>query len=148
MHRLPMPNYGTDPPYPRSFFAAISWCYPSALHTWVSSQPTSDFPALLRRHRLLAGLSQEALAERAGLSVRGVSDLERGMRHAPHPATIARLADALDLDEAARGALLLSATSGATAASAAVEAAGSGPARTDGPSKPVAATPVEERRWV
>jgi hypothetical protein len=37
----------------------------------VASQLTQDFPALLGRHRLVAGLSQEALAERAGLSVRG-----------------------------------------------------------------------------
>ena len=40
----------------------------------------AGFGAVLRRHRLTAGLSQEALAERAGLSVRGLSDLERGVR--------------------------------------------------------------------
>src|SRR5262244_2895187 len=74
-------------------------------------QPVHDFAALLRRHRLLAGLSQEALADRARLSVRGISDLERGVRRAPYPATIARLAEALELDAAAREALLLSATS-------------------------------------
>jgi transcriptional regulator with XRE-family HTH domain len=76
----------------------------------VASESTQQFPALLRRHRLLAGLSQEALAERAGLSVRGISDLERGLRRAPHPATCARLADALYLDDAAREALILAAT--------------------------------------
>ncbi len=38
------------------------------------------FGDLLRRLRLAAGLSQEALAERAGLSARGISDLERGAR--------------------------------------------------------------------
>ena len=69
-------------------------------------QPVQELAALLRRHRLLAGLSQEALAERAGLSVRGISDLERGMRRAPHPATLARLAEALDVDDAAREALM------------------------------------------
>ena len=53
------------------------------------------FGALLRRHRLAAGLSQEALAERAGLSVRGLSDLERGVRQAPHPDTVRRLVQAL-----------------------------------------------------
>jgi class 3 adenylate cyclase/tetratricopeptide (TPR) repeat protein len=73
-------------------------------------QPIPEFAALLRRHRLLAGLSQEALAERARLSVRGISDLERGLRRAPHPATIARLADALQLDSSAREALLIAAT--------------------------------------
>lgn len=45
------------------------------------------FGALLRRHRLRAGLTQEALAERAGLSPRGVIHLERGTRH-PYPDTV------------------------------------------------------------
>ena len=54
------------------------------------------FAALLRRHRLAAGLTQEALAERASLSARGISDLERGLK-APQPATVALLARALAL---------------------------------------------------
>src|SRR5215212_6082235 len=66
----------------------------------------AGFGAVLRRHRLAAGLSQEALAERAGLSVRGLSDLERGVRQAPYPATVARLADALSLDPEARATLV------------------------------------------
>jgi len=45
------------------------------------------FGVLLLRYRMAAGLSQEDLAERAGLSRRGISDLERGARRAPHPAT-------------------------------------------------------------
>ena len=36
------------------------------------------FGDLLRRYRLAAGLTQEALAERAGLSSDAVSTLERG----------------------------------------------------------------------
>ena len=35
------------------------------------------FGALLKRLRLAAGLTQEALAERAGLSVKALSELER-----------------------------------------------------------------------
>src|SRR5215831_4843851 len=58
--------------------------------------------SMLRRHRVTAGLSQEALAERAGLSVRGVSDLERGLSRAPRLDTLTRLADALNLNAAAR----------------------------------------------
>src|SRR5262245_59733785 len=73
---------------------------------WSFTTP-HNFSQLLRRHRLIAGLSQEALAERAGLSTRGISDLERGVRRAPHPATRARLADALGLAPAARQALAL-----------------------------------------
>jgi transcriptional regulator with XRE-family HTH domain len=35
---------------------------------------------LLRRYRAAAGLSQEALAKRAGFSRRGIADLEGGAR--------------------------------------------------------------------
>ncbi len=47
-----------------------------------------DFGALLRRYRTEAGLSQEALAERANLSVRAIRALENGERQAPYPATV------------------------------------------------------------
>jgi predicted ATPase/DNA-binding XRE family transcriptional regulator len=56
-----------------------------------------SFSALLRQHRIAAGLTQEELAERAGLSVRGISDLERGQRTRPHRITIDMLASALNL---------------------------------------------------
>jgi predicted ATPase len=59
----------------------------------------NTFGALLRRYRRAAGLSQEALAERALMSTRGVSDLERGVHKAPYRETVARLIDALDLDD-------------------------------------------------
>jgi predicted ATPase/DNA-binding XRE family transcriptional regulator len=65
----------------------------------------ADFGELLRRYRLAAGLTQEALAERTGLSVRGLSDLERGARRTPQPSTVRRLAQALDLSEAERADL-------------------------------------------
>ncbi len=60
------------------------------------------FGDLLRRHRLAAGLTQEDLAELAGLSVRGLSDLERGARRAPRRETILLLAEALHLSEEER----------------------------------------------
>ena len=66
--------------------------------------PTA-FGRELRRLRLRAGFSQEGLAERAGLSARGVSDLERGLRAAPHPETVRRLAEALGLSPDERLAL-------------------------------------------
>ena len=66
---------------------------------------SSEFGAELRRRRQAAGLTQDALAERAGLSVRGISDLERGLKRSPYPDTVARLADALGLSEAERAAL-------------------------------------------
>src|SRR5262245_16685505 len=69
------------------------------------STEDSDFASLLRRYRIDAGLSQEALAERAGLSTGAVSALERGERRAPYPATVRALATALGLASADRAVL-------------------------------------------
>ena len=74
----------------------------------MSSKPAS-FGEALRRLRAAAGLSQEDLAERAGLSVRGISDLERGARLAPHLHTVRLLADALGATDRDRAALLAAA---------------------------------------
>jgi predicted ATPase/DNA-binding CsgD family transcriptional regulator/DNA-binding XRE family transcriptional regulator len=65
----------------------------------------SSFGQLLRRHRLAAGLTQEELAERTGLSARAITDLERGVRRFPYPDTVARLADGLGLGERERDEL-------------------------------------------
>lgn len=69
------------------------------------------FGDMLRRLRRAVGLSQEALAERATLSWRTISDLERGIKRRPQQETFRLLADALDispqdralLEDAARG---------------------------------------------
>jgi len=63
---------------------------------------TLSFAMLLRQHRLAAALSQEALAERTGLSERGISNLERGVRRMPHLETVALLAEGLGLREEER----------------------------------------------
>jgi predicted ATPase len=55
------------------------------------------FGSLLKRHRLTAGLTHERLAERSTVSVRAISDLERGVSRRPHPDTVALLAGALQL---------------------------------------------------
>jgi predicted ATPase/transcriptional regulator with XRE-family HTH domain len=70
---------------------------------------TARFGSLLRQSRLAAGLSQEQLAERAGLSARAISALERGQRAAPRPETVRLLIDALGLAAPDRGALLAAA---------------------------------------
>ena len=59
--------------------------------------PALSFGELLRRYRGRAGLTQEELAQRAGLSVDAIGLLERGTRQRPHSDTIARLATALAL---------------------------------------------------
>ena len=71
-----------------------------------SAEGHEAFGSLLRRYRALAGLSQEALAERAGMSRRGVADLERGARRFPYPDTASRLASALELGDAERAAFM------------------------------------------
>jgi predicted ATPase/DNA-binding XRE family transcriptional regulator len=68
---------------------------------------------LLRQHRLQAGWSQEELAERADVSVRSISDIERGRQQRPHVGTVRRLADALELDETSRQ-LVMGAAVGST----------------------------------
>ncbi len=70
-----------------------------------SRVPSSRFGTLLRQYRRAAGLTQEALAERARLSWRAVQDLERGVNQAPRADTLALLAGALDLTPAERAAL-------------------------------------------
>jgi predicted ATPase/DNA-binding XRE family transcriptional regulator len=67
------------------------------------------FGALLRGCRVAAGLSQEELAERAGLSRRSIGDIERGVSRAPRKETVALLAHALDLSEKERAVFLGSA---------------------------------------
>src|SRR5262249_3536043 len=64
------------------------------------------FGDLLRRQRLAAGLTPEALAARAGLSVRGISDLERGIHAYPQRETVRMLVEALGVDGPTRAALL------------------------------------------
>lgn len=63
---------------------------------------SSDFGKLLRYYRISAGLSQEALAERACLSPFAISALERGHRRKPQAKTLVLLANALALDVAQR----------------------------------------------
>jgi transcriptional regulator with XRE-family HTH domain len=75
----------------------------------VETTPPSSFARLLKRYRLAAGLTQEALAERARLSREAVSALERGERQYPRPDTVDLLADALGLSDAERVALLAAA---------------------------------------
>jgi transcriptional regulator with XRE-family HTH domain len=64
------------------------------------------FGNLLRSHRAAAGLTQEALADRAGLSLDGISALERGIHRNPHAKTVAQLSRALGLEAADHEAMM------------------------------------------
>jgi transcriptional regulator with XRE-family HTH domain len=62
----------------------------------------APFGARLAAWRRSAGLSQEDLADRSGLSVRAISNLEHGRTRWPHPGSVSRLAGALGLTGQAR----------------------------------------------
>ena len=55
----------------------------------------APFSAELRRLREAAGLTQEELAGRGGLTAKAVGALERGEGKRPYPHTVRALADAL-----------------------------------------------------
>ena len=61
---------------------------------------TNSFGDLLKFYRSRTGLTQEDLAEKAGLSWRGISDLERGARRSPQKTTLRLLIKALALSAA------------------------------------------------
>lgn len=64
-----------------------------------------NFGQRLRALRLNAGMSQEALSHEAGVSVRALTDMERGRTRGPQRRTVRALAEALGLDAAAAGEL-------------------------------------------
>jgi transcriptional regulator with XRE-family HTH domain len=89
---------------PRTGALTTSTCYAGA-----DLGEEAAFGALLKRYRLAAGLTHEALAERAALSTRAISDLERGVSRAPRSETLALLVQALPLAPEQRAALVAAA---------------------------------------
>jgi tetratricopeptide (TPR) repeat protein/transcriptional regulator with XRE-family HTH domain len=82
----------------------------------VAEQLALSFAGLVRQLRAEAGLTQEELAEAAGLPVRTLSDLERGISRTAHKDTAGLLADALGLAGPARVAFIAVARGKAPAA--------------------------------
>lgn len=70
----------------------------------------TQFGAQLRALRQASGLTQEELADRAGLTANGVSALERGARTRPYPHTVRSLADALGVVSDERHRFIAAAT--------------------------------------
>src|SRR5438034_7163621 len=82
------------------WLASLQWASSGGHPEGSMQQPDADelpFAALLRHHRLQAGLTQQELADRSGISAQAVSALERGWRQNPRRDTVAMLADALGL---------------------------------------------------
>jgi len=77
----------------------------------MAQPPALEFAGLLRQLRAEARLTQEELAEAAGLSPRSVSDLERGINRTARKDTALLLAGALGLTEPVR-ALFVAAARG------------------------------------
>jgi tetratricopeptide (TPR) repeat protein/transcriptional regulator with XRE-family HTH domain len=72
----------------------------NAVESRKSEEPASQtFGVLLRRLRRAAGLTQEELAELAGLSARAIADIERGRTSRPYRSSVRALAAALNLSE-------------------------------------------------
>jgi transcriptional regulator with XRE-family HTH domain len=70
------------------------------------------FGTVLREQRVVSGLTQEELAERSGLSVRAIRNLEIGRTERPQQQSVELLAAALELDDLARTELLRAARPG------------------------------------
>ena len=68
------------------------------------------FGTRLRNARLAAGLTQENLAERTGITPNAIGALERGEHRFPYPATVRALANALALTEDERATFLAAGT--------------------------------------
>ena len=79
----------------------------------MTSGAPRSFGAQLKALREAAGFTQEELATIAGLSVKGVSALERGERRRPHVETVRALSAALDVTGEIRDALIRSARAAA-----------------------------------
>jgi predicted ATPase/transcriptional regulator with XRE-family HTH domain len=116
----------------------------------MNEDQAATFGRLLRRYRLDAGLSQEELAERAGLSVQAISALEREARQTPHLETMRLLAAALTLSPEQQATLARAvnrrrgpALKTATAETATAATPAAAPAASPAPAAlPIPATPL------
>jgi WD40 repeat protein/transcriptional regulator with XRE-family HTH domain len=92
----------------------------------VTEQPALSFAGLLRQLRAEARLTQEELAAAAGVSLRSVSNLERGINRTAHKDTAVLLAGALGLTGPAGELFVAAARGNVPAAEVLAVAAGAG----------------------
>ncbi|MCP2314542.1 helix-turn-helix domain-containing protein [Kitasatospora paracochleata] len=95
-----------------------------------------EFGRLIRQWRLRAGLTQEELAGRSGLSSRTIRDLERGRVRQPRLSSVRLLADSMKLTEQERDRLTVAAQPSTAAPSDRPEAVATPPEPTPSPAAP------------
>lgn len=100
------PQVVETPPVPRDLTERVLSRVFQPDWSEVVHRPSRNFGTLLKKFRGAAGLTQEELAERSGLTVQAISLLERSARRRPRPSTVLFLASALGLSEADRLSLL------------------------------------------
>jgi len=116
---------------------------PSADDVTIDRGP--QFGERLRLLRQAAGLTQEELAERSGLTPAAVGMLERGERRRPYPQTLRALAEALELPAAERVSFFRTvARRGATVIDSAAAGTAMSAGRISSPPSPL--TPLVGRR--
>jgi WD40 repeat protein/transcriptional regulator with XRE-family HTH domain len=116
----------------------------------VAEQPALSFAGLLRRLRAETKLTQEELAEAAGVSARSVSNLERGVNRTAHKDTAVLLAGALGLTGPAEELFVAAARGNVPAALVLAAAEGTGPrpgAVTGSPYRGLAAFEEQDAGW-
>lgn len=86
----------------------------------------------LRALRRSSGLSIEELASRAGLSVRAISEIERGRTRRPHPNTMRRISGALGLEQMTQDRSSAAGAAGAVASGPGEDGAAPAGTHTDG----------------
>jgi tetratricopeptide (TPR) repeat protein/DNA-binding XRE family transcriptional regulator len=74
----------------------VRWDHGAGIGRWQSGTGWM-FGAQVRAHRQRLGMTQEELAGRTGVSVRGIRNLEAGRTGRPRPGTVRLLADAFEL---------------------------------------------------
>lgn len=72
----------------------------------VADEAGTALGRMLRRQRTEAGLTQQEVAERSGLSMRTVGNLERGSSRRPYPASVRRFARAVGMSGSAAEELI------------------------------------------
>ena len=108
----------------------------------MAGEQPGGLAAFVRRLRLRAGLTQDELAARAGLSPDNVGALERGLRRRLYPHTARAIADTLDLSDAERAVLVELARGAQHAGTAAVPTPAAAPTRSADAAAPLGSLPV------